>query len=109
MELFSCNFNKEYIDDTCFCLLLKISQKCDIVLSLDKFIICFSTKFCTVPQILHIPNLTWSERFLHLLFSPSSEEISTALALGDDHADHHTTGAGAGARAGAEEGPLAQL
>src|SRR5215471_14174044 len=63
LESFRATLTKNLSNDCCFCLLFRISRKCDIALSLKIFIArtatamfgwCFSTKFCTVSHILHI-------------------------------------------------------
>ena len=57
LESFRATLTKNLSNDCCFCLLFRISRKCDIALSLKIFIArtatalfgwCFSTKFCTV-------------------------------------------------------------
>jgi hypothetical protein len=59
LESFRATLTKNLSNDYCFCLLFRISRKCDIALSLKIFIArtatalfgrCFSTKFCTVSQ-----------------------------------------------------------
>ena len=64
---FLATLTRNLSNDTCFCLLLRILWKCDIALSLNRFIVhtattsfgwCFSTKFCNFPHFTHLPNLT---------------------------------------------------
>src|SRR5215475_3986373 len=61
LESFRATLTKNLSNDCCFCLLFRISRKCDIALSLKIFIArtatalfgwCFSTKLCTVSHIL---------------------------------------------------------
>src|SRR5215475_10814759 len=83
LESFRATLTKNLSNDCCFCLLFRISRKCDIALSLKIFIArtatalfgwCFSTKFCTVSHILHISLISFEVRDSSVFFSSSSDD-----------------------------------
>lgn len=83
---FSCNFSKESICDTCFCSFLKILQKCDIVLLLNRLITCtgsyldgcFLQNVTLISHILQFSLISLEVRVL-TPFPPPSPQIRSLL------------------------------
>lgn len=76
--------------NTCFCPLLRISQKCEIHCSTASLprccsllLVCFHKRLHCLPHFPHLLNLIWSEGFLHLLLHLlCRREPSIASAIG---------------------------